>query len=74
MAAIPSREVTTSEVAGVSFGFYTADEVREPFLGLKPFGCTTFFMESLNDHYLLKMFVTGQLVLTSVVLPQYRSL
>ena len=28
MAAIPSREVTMAQVAAVSFGFYTDEEVR----------------------------------------------
>ena len=28
MAAIPSREVTTTQVSAVSFGFYTKTEVR----------------------------------------------
>ena len=28
MAAIPSREVTTTQVSAVSFGFYTKAEVR----------------------------------------------
>lgn len=29
MAAIPSREVTTTQVSAVSFGFYTKAEVRQ---------------------------------------------
>ena len=29
MAAIPSREVTSTQVAGITFGFYSDDEVTE---------------------------------------------
>ena len=28
MAAVPSREVTSTQVGGITFGFYSDDEVR----------------------------------------------
>ena len=34
MAAIPSREVTTTQISAVSFGFYTKEEVRHPDSGM----------------------------------------
>ena len=29
MSAIPSREVTSTQVAGITFGFYSDDEVSQ---------------------------------------------
>ena len=36
MTAVPSREVTTSQVSAVTFGFYTEKEVLLPDLQLQP--------------------------------------